>query len=126
MHQCLVEGGWLAVGHAEPNTTMFSEFRVVNTAGAILYQKPVGRICNPSIDPVGRVSNPSVDPEGRIANPSYNGQPWTPPVLPDFADLFGGTQPEAVPAARDLPVPVAEIAAIRALADPRAARCRPP
>lgn len=38
-HQCLVEGGWLGVGHAEPNTEVFRAFHPVNAPGAVLYQK---------------------------------------------------------------------------------------
>ena len=32
-------GGWLLVGHAEPNLDLFRSFRTVNAPGAILYQK---------------------------------------------------------------------------------------
>jgi chemotaxis protein methyltransferase CheR len=39
LQQSLVEGGWLAVGHAEPNTELFAAFRIHNAAGAVLYQK---------------------------------------------------------------------------------------
>jgi chemotaxis protein methyltransferase CheR len=38
-HQSLTDGGWLVVGHAEPNVELFRAFRTVNTAGAVLYQK---------------------------------------------------------------------------------------
>lgn len=38
-HQSLVEGGWLLVGHAEPNTELFQSFGTVNVPGATLYQK---------------------------------------------------------------------------------------
>jgi chemotaxis protein methyltransferase CheR len=41
-HQSLVEGGWLLVGHAEPNTELFQSFRAVNVPGATLYQKTTG------------------------------------------------------------------------------------
>lgn len=37
--QCLVEGGWFLVGHAEPNVDLFRSFRTVNVPGATLYQK---------------------------------------------------------------------------------------
>ena len=38
-HECLVDGGWLAVGHAESNTEVFRAYRTVNVPGATLYQK---------------------------------------------------------------------------------------
>ncbi|HEV3438119.1 MAG TPA: CheR family methyltransferase [Gemmata sp.] len=38
-HQSLVEGGWLLVGHAEPNVESFQSFRTHNAPGAVLYQK---------------------------------------------------------------------------------------
>ncbi len=42
-HQCLVEGGWLLVGHAEPNVQLFQAYTTVNAAvGAVLYQKLTG------------------------------------------------------------------------------------
>jgi chemotaxis protein methyltransferase CheR len=37
--EALVEGGWLVMGHAEPNQELFREFRTVNTPGAVLYQR---------------------------------------------------------------------------------------
>jgi chemotaxis protein methyltransferase CheR len=38
-HECLVPGGWLLVGPAEPNMTSFTSFNAVNAPGATLYQK---------------------------------------------------------------------------------------
>ena len=38
-HECLVNGGWLAVGHAESNPEAFQSYRMVNVPGATLYQK---------------------------------------------------------------------------------------
>jgi chemotaxis protein methyltransferase CheR len=38
-HESLNDGGWLIMGHAEPNQRLFSEFRTVNTPGAVLYQR---------------------------------------------------------------------------------------
>lgn len=38
-HDTLLPGGWLAVGHAEPNAGTFRMFRTVNTQGAVLYQR---------------------------------------------------------------------------------------
>lgn len=41
-HECLVEGGWLAVGHSEPNIELFRSFQTVNAPGTVLYQKITG------------------------------------------------------------------------------------
>jgi chemotaxis protein methyltransferase CheR len=41
-HECLVEGGWLLVGHAEPNVELFRSFQAVSVPGATLYQKSRG------------------------------------------------------------------------------------
>lgn len=40
--ECLVEGGWLVVGHAEPSAEIFRDFRVVSAPGTTLYQKEPG------------------------------------------------------------------------------------
>ena len=37
--ETLVDGGWLVMGHAEPNMELFRDFRTVNTPGAVLYQR---------------------------------------------------------------------------------------
>ncbi len=39
-HDCLVPGGWLLVGPAEPNMSCFTAFQAVNAPGLTLYQKP--------------------------------------------------------------------------------------
>jgi len=41
-HQSLVEGGWLLVGHSEPNSEQFGCLRAVAAPGTTLYQKSVG------------------------------------------------------------------------------------
>jgi chemotaxis protein methyltransferase CheR len=115
MHETLHEGGWLGVGHAEPNTTLFAAFRVVNTTGAILYQKA------PAEEVVGRIAIPSCDaPSGPVAPTEVAGAAWTPPVLPD--SMFGDPRPDAAPPApsqgtNNLPLALAEVTAIRRLAD---------
>ena len=38
--ECLVPGGWLAVGHAEHSPFFFDELESVNCSGATLYRKP--------------------------------------------------------------------------------------
>ncbi len=41
-HETLGNGGWLIMGHAEPNQQLFRDFRTVNTEGAVLYQRVDG------------------------------------------------------------------------------------
>lgn len=41
LHDCLDDGGWLVVGHAEPNVSLFSAFQTVNAPGVVLYRKMV-------------------------------------------------------------------------------------
>jgi chemotaxis protein methyltransferase CheR len=39
-HRTLLPGGWLIVGHSEPHTEIFRNFRTINAPGAVLYQRP--------------------------------------------------------------------------------------
>ncbi len=39
-YDCLVEGGWLLVGHSEPLASIYSDYTVQNFPNAVLYQKP--------------------------------------------------------------------------------------
>ena len=41
-HETLSDGGWLVMGHAEPNQHLFRDFKTVNTPGAVLYQRVDG------------------------------------------------------------------------------------
>jgi chemotaxis protein methyltransferase CheR len=40
LYAALAPGGWLVVGHAEPNARIFYDFETVNTPGTVLYRKP--------------------------------------------------------------------------------------
>jgi chemotaxis protein methyltransferase CheR len=76
-HECLVDGGWLAVGHAESNTEVFRTYRTVNVTGATIYQKSSDHPTAPS-HPV----SPALAPT--MWQPAAGGQQqWSPPVLPD-------------------------------------------
>jgi chemotaxis protein methyltransferase CheR len=105
-HKSLVEGGWLLVGHAEPNVQHFQAFRTVNApSNAVLYQKNAG--------------------EG---SPAWEARPL-PPVAAPQADAFLPFQPAPlppVPRARPEPPPPAprpeggaseKLASVRSLAD---------
>ncbi|MBI2190364.1 MAG: protein-glutamate O-methyltransferase CheR [Planctomycetes bacterium] len=83
-HECLVEGGWLLVGHAEPNPEFFSDFRPVLTPGAVLYR---------------RVSGPSAgQPEG-LSPAGLPAQPAT----PAFTSGCAGSSSPVVPAPFQFP-----------------------
>lgn len=45
--ESLVEGGWLVMGHAEPNMELFRSFRSINAPGAVLYQRVDGPVAAP-------------------------------------------------------------------------------
>ncbi len=52
LQACLQEGGWLLVGHAEPDVALFRSFETVNVPGAVLYRKP------PQAPPPAQVQRP--------------------------------------------------------------------
>ncbi len=96
-YQSLVEGGWLLVGHAEPNLELFRAFRTVNAPGAVLYQK----------------SEPAISHQLSAVSQPTNPLPWVPPSLPDLAPW---TVTSPAPPASAAPAR-AEPRDIRALAD---------
>lgn len=67
-NDCLVDDGWLAVGHAEPNVESYRAFRTVNAPGSVLYQK----------------SSPA---------PTFDN--WTPPSLPPLPPVEPWLNPPA-------------------------------
>ncbi|MBI5165928.1 MAG: protein-glutamate O-methyltransferase CheR [Magnetospirillum sp.] len=38
-HEALVDGGWLVMGHAEPNSELFKAFQTVSCTGTVLYRR---------------------------------------------------------------------------------------
>jgi chemotaxis protein methyltransferase CheR len=105
-HECLVDGGWLAVGHAESNPDVFRAYRTVNVPGATLYQKSGERPVEPS-------SSAPISATETLWRPvSSAEQPWSPPVLPPVPDSSrAGAEPRP-------PTPAfAGLALVRRLAD---------
>lgn len=41
LYDALIPGGWLVVGHAEPNIEMYRQFETHNAPGTVLYRKPL-------------------------------------------------------------------------------------
>jgi len=68
-HKTLVPGGWLVVGHAEPHTEIFRQYRTINAPGAVLYQ---------------RASSEEPDPVVRTAPPVKTPLPIQPLTLPEL------------------------------------------
>jgi chemotaxis protein methyltransferase CheR len=101
-YDCLVPGGWLLVGHAEPNLQWFGAFRTVNVAGAVLYQK--GPDAAPAPAPWAVPPLPAMPPPETAVPP---GPPWLP--LPQ-------APAESAPAVR-MAVEAPPLAAIRDHAD---------
>lgn len=80
-HETLVDGGWLVMGHAEPNMELFRDFRTVNTPGAVLYQRvdrPAAAGPLPALAP--RVVLPAPEPLRRPRPPLAPRRPAPPPV----------------------------------------------
>lgn len=106
----LVEGGWLVVGHAEPNQEVFSRFRTIEAPGALLYQKRK------------QTGSPEGGAEGRSHSgaryPAMNAEPPSP-----------GVSTPALPASIAAPTVAERLATIRELTDrgaieAAAGRCR--
>lgn len=70
LFDCLADGGWLLVGHAEPSIALFAAFETVNAPGAVLYRKTVGTS-------VGRPGKPVVL---KRASPRANEMPSARPT----------------------------------------------
>jgi chemotaxis protein methyltransferase CheR len=73
-HDCLVDGGWLAVGHAESNPDAFRRYKTVSVPGATLYTKtgedtPGHSAWVPPMLPVAPLSLAPVSPAPRAAHP---------------------------------------------------------
>ena len=114
---CLVEGGWFLVGHAEPNAEIYQTFRAINAPGSTLYQK-----IGPQAAESERVTTvaecwlpPNVEPYELPACPAT-------PLITNLD--FALPQPEDIPAARESNAPPLqpevgepELTAVRLLAN---------
>jgi chemotaxis protein methyltransferase CheR len=119
-HECLVDGGWLAVGHAESNPEVFRDFRTVNVPSATLYQRTGVATSSPLPVPAppaaapwqpATVFQPWPFQPGPFQQPGSFQQPWSPPTLPAVpVPLFPGPAPQPAPELEGL-------ALVRRLAD---------
>lgn len=78
-YAALAPGGWLVVGHAEPNAAIYRAFETHNTPGTVLYRKPLSA-------PAFVTTSPGLAP---IALPPPNLPPA--PPLPPMPTLAGGS-----------------------------------
>jgi chemotaxis protein methyltransferase CheR len=126
--ESLVEGGWLVMGHAEPNQELFRSFRSVNVPGAVLYQRNDQPVVLPTtkpetINPCMPLPPPDLPkrrPSPRLLQPLPAGK--LPPAMPAAKPLppampVAKPLPPAMPAAKPLPPLAAGMARARELAD---------
>ena len=98
---CLVEGGWLIPGAAEPNLIYYNDFTSHSFPGAVVYQRPLAarQEKRPGLVVAPRIVPAPVAPPARPATPPPSALP-NPPVLAGRA-VPPGT---AAPAASQKPV----------------------
>lgn len=102
LHDCLVEGGWFLVGHAESNVELFRAFRTINVPGAVLYQKEpsLRRHHQPNPCPVERIAQRGA---AHAAAPSVSSSPAprakekAPPLRPTITAVATGRSIDALP-----------------------------
>lgn len=125
-HHCLVDGGWLLVGHAEPNQELFAAYRTVYESGAVLYQKGERTAAAwsddrwPTMSDTAAVETPTERPivAPWLARPLTDGWLVCPP-LPPSSSQAGPATLAAAPAIAGLggAAPPSELEAIRACAN---------
>mgnify|MGYP002623097203 FL=1 len=75
-YDALTPAGWIAVGHSEPNATLFHQFQTVACPGAILYRRKPCAVSDaaPKVayreSPDRRVLRPTVTASPELADPS--------------------------------------------------------
>jgi len=106
----LGDGGWLLVGHSEPNVDIYRSFRAVTLQGAVLYQKTAGppptTAWTPPVFPAA-----APDPFALAPAPAI---PFTRP--PAFAPKYPASRERKVSIA-PTQAPAPELASIQAIAD---------
>lgn len=105
--ETLVDGGWLVMGHAEPNTDLFRSFRTVTQPGAVLYQRvdrPEAAIAfRPPFPAAPCAPLPLPLPETRRPRLPLQSRPLAPTMTPQFqAQTAPQPQPEDLNRVRDL------------------------
>ena len=106
--ESLNDGGWLIMGHAEPNQRLFAKFRTVNTPGAVLYQRD-----DRPPEVVVAVSPPPAPPLPKIT-PAPIPPPKRPPPPPRMAPKAKPVPTAPIP---PFPEPGDQLKRARSLAD---------
>jgi chemotaxis protein methyltransferase CheR len=100
LHEALIDGGWLIVGHSEPSLTVYRAFQTHMAANTVLYQK-TGRSYDPLHNRLGfRLSRPRITTDtGSLPTP-----PPEPAIIATTAVRNGKTAPllDVPPAEPDL------------------------
>lgn len=104
--ESLTDGGWLVMGHAEPNMELFRTFRTVNCPGAVLYQRIDGEGAETSVP---------------VAAPSALRPPPPRPPVPSLrlkSLAKPSAHPPVSPPAKAVPVAASQpLSEVRSLAD---------
>ncbi len=92
-HQALTDGGWLVMGHAEPNQHLFRDFRTVNAPGAVLYKRDDRRVSGPAVAmPAPLPATAVMVPAGaRITVAAWPRRPSRPPPAQPEVEDGGAT-----------------------------------
>lgn len=110
LSDCLTEGGWLFVGHAEPYFEIANVLTPVRLEGVTLYRRSGDAAARdrPWFEPIAEMSEPATEPAA-----------WEPPVLTDWPENVPTARPAATtPAKAAEPAPTASaIDVIRRHAD---------
>ncbi|MBN1219696.1 MAG: tetratricopeptide repeat protein [Anaerolineae bacterium] len=93
LHACLIDGGWLVVGHSEPSLTVYQAFQTHIVAGTVLYQKTGRSYSFP-------MSRPQPRPES--VNLSRVVKPQTSPLNLVVTNPNGKTSPKTAPLSREV------------------------
>jgi chemotaxis protein methyltransferase CheR len=91
----LAPGGWLVVGHAEPNATLYKQFEVHNFPSTVIYRKPLDAPAfaldtDAEAPRPARFQVPSLPSFDRPAAPSQ------PPARPSSAPTHSSARPAAI------------------------------
>lgn len=103
LYDALVPGGWLVVGHAEPNVVLYRQFETHNAPGTILYRKPLqAPLFTNASTPVQSGPVVSAPPPALPASPVSLPQPLRASSAPTSPGVLPGASPPAPARAEDL------------------------
>lgn len=91
---CLVDDGWLIVGHSEPHLSLYAGFEVRNFEGTVIYQKVPEAEAKEAI--AWWAGEPAVPPSSKLPAPARAGHPLTAaPVKTQASPAKGLPSPNA-------------------------------